>query len=128
MFPFEKMEIETRSESTGLHFFETIIQALEYCNKDPTVWKLSIGSDRWVKKTISEVWNPVSEEKLRSLSAEYKNCKDSKKQFWVLQDMLPIPENRYLPYNERLASCIRNVVPYEGIIYPLKYNNPLAQN
>jgi hypothetical protein len=109
------MEFQTRSESTGLRFFTSLEEAWKHYESDPTVWKISFDSERWVTKTINEKWNPVSEEKLQRLSIEYRECKDSTQLFWVLQDMMPSFENRNLPCNERMASCIQNIVTHEGM-------------
>jgi len=41
-------EVQTRSEETGLKFHKTIREALDYAEKDKTVWKISfsIGKER----------------------------------------------------------------------------------
>lgn len=109
------MEFQTRSESTGLRFFTSLEDALNHYESNPTVWKISFDSERWVTKPIKEKWNPVSEKKLQELSIEYRECKDSAQLFWVLQDMMPSFENMDLPDNERMASCIRNIVTHEGM-------------
>ena len=36
-------EFQTRSEETGLEFFDTIDSAMAHAKKDPTVWKISFA-------------------------------------------------------------------------------------
>jgi hypothetical protein len=39
-------EVQTRSEETGLKFHKTIREALDYAEKDKTVWKISFSSGK----------------------------------------------------------------------------------
>jgi hypothetical protein len=47
-------EIQTRSEETGIEFFDTLEEAMDHAEKDKTVWKISFSLDgeavRFVRK------------------------------------------------------------------------------
>lgn len=62
------MAIQTRSEETGLRFFETLEEAFAYIKEDDTVWKMSIrfpngeslrlvkeGDDTWVNRSLTSM-------------------------------------------------------------------------
>ena len=45
MTSYTSFEIQTRSEVTGLKFFQTIKEAFDHAEKDKSVWKIIFGDD-----------------------------------------------------------------------------------
>ncbi len=50
---------QTRSESNGLHYFETFEQAKVHAEGDPTVWKISGQGQRLIKRDGQWVDQPI---------------------------------------------------------------------
>ena len=54
------MEIQVRSDETGMRYFETFKEAFEYAEKDKTVWKISWWDTDKVKVRMirhGDFWN-----------------------------------------------------------------------
>ena len=55
------MEFQTRSEVYGLRFFDTPKEAFEHAREDKSVWKISFGGVRLVKREHDTwVYEPMS--------------------------------------------------------------------
>jgi hypothetical protein len=55
------MEVQVRSELTGLHYFSSIREALRYAKAHEDVWKISFDAEngervRLVKDELTEFW------------------------------------------------------------------------
>lgn len=62
------MSWQTRSETNGLDYFDTLEQALQEAENDPTIWKISKGDTRLVKLENGSWENqPIMQEVLKEL-------------------------------------------------------------
>lgn len=89
-------QVQTRSGTNGLQFFESVKNAYEAYLNDKSIWKISFededGKHRWVKKKKSEDDGKFVDEKtLCNLSEDYANCtNDDETIFWYDQYLDPI--------------------------------------
>ena len=81
-------DIQLRSEKTGLTFAPTFQEALNFWDNDRSIWKMSVGSRRFVWKFKSDTWNPMSEERMCNLHFGYKIA-HANDIFWIEQTVLP---------------------------------------
>ena len=57
------MEVQTRSEETGIQYFESLADAMFVAKHDPTIWKISFTADieriRLVRRGNEWVYEPL---------------------------------------------------------------------
>lgn len=93
------IEYQTRSDNyTGTLLFKTFDDAYAAYQRDPTIWKISFGDYRWVKKLNFERWSDISEKKLRRMSKDY--LEDKSEIYWVHQTIQP--DNYNIQWKNRM--------------------------
>lgn len=57
------MEVQVRSEETGIQYFQSLADALLVAKHDPTIWKISFNADveriRLVRRNNVWVYEPL---------------------------------------------------------------------
>lgn len=77
------MEIQTRSEETGLRHWESLEDAINYAKEDGTVWKISFGLSngervRLIRDGDNWVYRPIVDE-LKAYSDRLQQALDEAK-------------------------------------------------
>ena len=86
------MAFQTRSEITGIEYFNSFLEAFNNYKEDQTVWKISFDNKdsvhmRWRPKKKGNVWD--NEDCILNLSVEYTNEQNLDRIYWVWQDLMP---------------------------------------
>lgn len=70
--------VQTRSERTGLKFFDTVELAKEAASKDQSIWKISYNDDKGQRVRLvrdGNDWKPepiITEEQAKTLFSHYR--------------------------------------------------------
>jgi hypothetical protein len=109
-----------------LRFFDTFKKAFDAYKKDPTIYKISWRKNRWLPKSKSDVWEPHSEDKLKTLSKKYELEKNINAIYWVHQSVMPnrLPSKAY--FDDRLtkkeqetlwdSDCLQEIITEEEFL------------
>ena len=86
------MEVQTRSDNhnglyAGLRFFDSVRTAHSAWVTDNSIWKISWDEKRFVCKIFCNKSSELEEARLCTLSADYANCSDPNKIFWINEPM-----------------------------------------
>jgi hypothetical protein len=86
-----------RSEETGMHNYSTMVDAVQGCHRNKSIWRISGGDFakrqhvRFVVKTVQDRWFLPSEAKLQAINQAYRVAvekKDENSLFFVHQNIV----------------------------------------
>lgn len=88
-------EYQTRNDKGDICHFNTFKEAIDEYKRDPSVFKISFGNDRWICVTRNEqdFSQPVMET-LCNLSQMFSSERDMNRVYWVL--WLSMPEDNVM--------------------------------
>lgn len=109
------MEVQVRSEVSGIHLFTSVKDAHQYVRTDPSVWKVSFNGKRFRIKNKVEKWSDRSEQRIGELNHSYADA-PSDQNFWVQQSVMfdEIHKKEFMDLYKDVAPNVHLADPFFG--------------